>query len=83
MNDNEPWPRIGQAMNSHVVRTLGAGAGWRLTDMPPISACRWLAACIARRTTCCHDDSRQSRRVAIAVMDSALSRPGRTRADRE
>lgn len=44
MNDNEPWPRIGQATNSHVVRTLAREAGWRLTDMPadlglPLAGC--------------------------------------------
>lgn len=46
MNDNEPWPRIGQAMNSHVARTLAHAAGWRLTAMPadlglPLAGCHY------------------------------------------
>ena len=44
MNDNQPWPRIGQAGNSHVVRVLARAAGWHLAEMPadlglPLAGC--------------------------------------------
>lgn len=44
MNDNEPWPRIGQASRSQVIRALAHAAGWQLTEMPadlglPLAGC--------------------------------------------
>jgi hypothetical protein len=44
MNDNQPWPRIGRAGNSHVVRVLARAAGWHLAEMPadlglPLAGC--------------------------------------------
>ncbi|WP_237237699.1 hypothetical protein [Sphingomonas melonis] len=72
MNDNEPWPRIGQAMNSHVVRTLAQAAGWRLTDMPadlglPLAGCLYSEANHLLVTT-----MNGNLAASIAVMDSAL-----------
>ncbi len=72
MNDNEPWPRIGQAMNSHVVRKLARAAGWRLTEMPadvglPLAGCLYNEANDLLVTTT--DDKLAT---AIAAMDGAL-----------
>lgn len=72
MNDNEPWPRIGQAMNSHVVRTLAQAAGWQLTDMPadlglPLAGCLYSEANHLLVTTTVGNLA-----TSIAAMDSAL-----------
>ncbi|WP_294239880.1 hypothetical protein [uncultured Sphingomonas sp.] len=72
MNDNEPWPRIGQAMNSHVVRILAQAAGWRLTDMPadlglPLAGCVYSEANHLLVTTTVGNLA-----ASIAAMDSAL-----------
>lgn len=72
MNDNEPWPRIGQAMNSHVVRTLAQAAGWRLTEMPadlglPLAGCLYSEANHLLVTTTVSNLA-----ASIAAMDSAL-----------
>ena len=72
MNDNEPWPRIGQAMNSHVVRTLARAAGWPLTEMPadiglPLAGCLYNQANDLLVTT---TDGKLA--TSIAAMDSAL-----------
>jgi hypothetical protein len=72
MNDNEPWPRIGQAMNSHVVHTLARAAGWRLADMPadlglPLAGCLYNEANDLLVTT---TDGKLA--TSIAAMDSAL-----------
>ena len=72
MNDNEPWPRIGQAMNSHVVRILARAAGWRLTEMPadaglPLAGCLYNEANDLLVTT---TDGKLA--TYIAAMDSAL-----------
>ncbi|MDR6125885.1 hypothetical protein QE361_001467 [Sphingomonas sp. SORGH_AS802] len=72
MNDNEPWPRIGQAMNSHVVRTLAHAARWRLTDMPadlglPLAGCLYSEANHLLVTTTIGNLA-----ASIAAMDSAL-----------
>ena len=44
MNDNQCWPRMGQAVTSHVVRMLAHHAAWQLVEMPgdyglPLAAC--------------------------------------------
>jgi len=49
MNDNRPWPRIGQAGKSHAVRVLARAAGWHLADMPadlglPLAGCLYNGA---------------------------------------
>jgi hypothetical protein len=72
MNDNEPWPRIGQAMNSRVVRTLAHAAGWRLTDMPadlglPLAGCLYNEANGLLITT-----TSGKLVTSVAAMDSAL-----------
>jgi len=72
MNDNEPWPRIGQAMNSHVVRILAHAAGWRLTDMPadlglPLAGCLYNEANHLLVTTTVGNLA-----TSIAAMDNAL-----------
>jgi len=72
MNDNEPWPRIGQAMHSHVVRTLAHTAGWRLTEMPadvglPLAGCLYNEANDLLVTTTVGNLA-----TSIAAMDSAL-----------
>ena len=72
MNDNEPWPRIGQAMNSRVVRTLAHAAGWRLTDMPadlglPLAGCLYNEANDLLITT-----TSGKLVTSVAAMDSAL-----------
>lgn len=72
MNDNEPWPRIGQAMSSHVVRTLSRAAGWRLTDMPadlglPLAGCLYSEANDLLVTT---TDGKLA--TSIAAIDGAL-----------
>jgi len=72
MNDNEPWPRIGQAMNSRAVRTLAHAAGWRLTDMPadiglPLAGCLYNEANDLLITT-----TGGKLATSVAAMDSAL-----------
>ena len=72
MNDNEPWPRIGQTMNSHVVRTLAHAGGWRLTEMPadvglPLAGCLYNEANDLLVTT---TDGKLA--TSIAAMNSAL-----------
>jgi hypothetical protein len=72
MNDNEPWPRIGQAMNSHVVRTLAQAAGWQLTDMPadlglPLAGCLYSETNHLLVTT-----MNGNLAASIAAMESAL-----------
>lgn len=72
MNDNEPWPRIGQAMNSHVVHTLARAAGWRLAEMPadlglPLAGCLYNEANDLLVAT---TDGKLA--TSIAALDSAL-----------
>ncbi len=72
MKDNEPWPRIGQAMNSHVVRRLAHSAGWRLAEMPadlglPLAGCLYSEANHLLVTTTVGKLA-----ASIAAMDSAL-----------
>ena len=72
MNDNQPWPKIGQAMKSHVVRTLARAAKWRLTEMPadvglPLAGCLYNQANDLLVTT---TDGELA--ASIATLDSAL-----------
>lgn len=82
MNDNEPWPRIGQASNSTVIRALAKAADWQLAEMPadlglPLAGCLdsdvndLLGRGDRRPAGCLHSSDGQ------AVADDAIGRADR------
>jgi hypothetical protein len=72
MNDNEPWPKIGQAGNSPVVQALARTAGWRLTEIPADLGLP-LAGCLYNEANDLLVTATDGKLIAsITAMDSAL-----------